>query len=91
MQHAKSGSVEVSKGGSTSDTGAHVHAEKKAGAPGFEPGSTDPKSGVLPLHHAPSCPSSMSLYSNMAAAVTQRTVNPSFHRLRMYSGRINVN
>jgi hypothetical protein len=25
----------------------------KAGAPGFEPRSTDPKSGVLPLHHAP--------------------------------------
>ena len=25
----------------------------KAGAPGFEPRSTDPKSGVLPLHYAP--------------------------------------
>src|SRR5574341_1676407 len=25
----------------------------RAGAPGFEPRSTDPKSGVLPLHHAP--------------------------------------
>ena len=25
-----------------------------AGALGFEPRSTDPKSGVLPLHHAPS-------------------------------------
>ena len=25
----------------------------QAGAPGFEPGSTDPKSAVLPLHHAP--------------------------------------
>ena len=25
----------------------------EAGAPGFEPRSTDPKSGVLPLHHAP--------------------------------------
>jgi hypothetical protein len=26
---------------------------KKAGALGFEPRSTDSKSGVLPLHHAP--------------------------------------
>src|SRR3989304_4785871 len=25
----------------------------QAGAPGLEPRSTDPKSGVLPLHHAP--------------------------------------
>jgi hypothetical protein len=25
----------------------------QAGAPGFEPRSTDPKSGVLPLHYAP--------------------------------------
>jgi hypothetical protein len=29
------------------------HIRFQAGAPGFEPGSTDPKSGVLPLHHAP--------------------------------------
>lgn len=28
----------------------------QAGAPGFEPGFTDPKSGVLPLHHAPMAP-----------------------------------
>lgn len=27
----------------------------QAGAPGFEPRSTDSKSGVLPLHHAPVC------------------------------------
>ena len=27
--------------------------EKQAGAPGFEPRSTAPKAGVLPLHHAP--------------------------------------
>jgi hypothetical protein len=29
------------------------HLVSLAGAPGFEPRSTDPKSGVLPLHHAP--------------------------------------
>lgn len=28
-------------------------AHQVAGAQGFEPRSTDPKSGVLPLHHAP--------------------------------------
>ena len=30
-----------------------VISKGKAGAPGFEPRSTDPKSGVLPLHYAP--------------------------------------
>jgi hypothetical protein len=30
-----------------------VFKKVKAGAPGFEPRSTDSKSGVLPLHHAP--------------------------------------
>ena len=28
-------------------------ARELAGAPGFEPRSTAPKAGVLPLHHAP--------------------------------------
>ena len=31
----------------------NLHYDLLAGAPGFEPRSTDSKSGVLPLHHAP--------------------------------------
>src|SRR5512138_2587518 len=41
--------------GSTSSFTLHLSSFriKLAGAPGFEPRSTAPKAGVLPLHHAP--------------------------------------
>ena len=41
---------------SSSSNGNSTHKMVSAGAPGFEPGSTDSKSGVLPLHYAPLFP-----------------------------------